>query len=232
MESDFSFDLEFEKSPYVKKYLPGIDRLAFLEIECKCWLDLLQVSDSHFLKKLGTDSKPRTALVKLKEIVTSLKLVQREPVIPGIPVRGRRLVRAASVSGQVEGKFQARKDAVLALIDECLGFLAHRSLVLVEPLQQLVHYYRYCDGCNPDRNIEMASPLYGSRYECELCTLDFCSNCYEQHDHSHVLKMHRVVLADDSATTTDLWQVKAITGHSGKGVGRVYTVQWVGNWAS
>jgi hypothetical protein len=186
-------------------------------------------------------SVPRTALLRLKDSVTGLECQNPGPTISS---RSRKLVRAASVAGQVEGKFQARKFAVLAIIDECLGFFLGKAIVLFEPLQQLVHFNRQCDGCHADQNAdldqngeadqdeEVAAPLYGSRYECEQCKLDFCSKCYENHDHTHVLKLHRVVLPEDAATTKDLWEVKAITGHSGKGEGRLYTVKWAGPWVS
>jgi hypothetical protein len=142
--------------------------------------------------------------------------------------RTSKLVRSSSVIEKSNGLQLERIESVLSVIAECFNLLApQQGVVIAEPLQQLVHYNRFCDGDICKDHI----PLYGWRYECVACTKDYCSKCVAMHDPFHVLKLHRVAELADRAVPGDLWEVDRIIGHTGAGPKRVYTVKWSGPWA-
>ena len=213
-------DHGYEYSNYRKSYDADFDHLALYHTNALCWLDLLHVKHVYNFER-----KPAVEM-QLHAIITAVAKVQEKNKAP--PRRTTRVAaRSALVVVQKSAEFAKRASAVLAVVQECLALLNADQATLPVKLQQVVHFYRGCDGAK----CELDAPIYGDRYHCDTCDTDYCGRCFRAHGTKHVLNLHQEVLPEDAATPTSLWHVRGITGHVDSAAeGRRYWVRWAGSW--
>ena len=218
-------DHGYESSKYRKSYDASYDNLAYYHTNALCWLDLLHVKHVYNFERKPVVER------ELQAIITAVEKGQEKNKAPPRGNGGRRTtrvaVRSALVVVQKSAEFAKRESAVLAVVHECLALLNADQATLPVKLQQVVHFYRGCNGAN----CELENPIYGDRYHCDTCDTDYCGRCFRAHGTKHVLSLHQEVLPEDAATPKSRWHVRGIKGHVDSAEGRKYWVRWAGNWA-
>jgi hypothetical protein len=150
----------------------------------------------------------------------------RQSVLGAHPETGRANRRNANGLNNT-GTWRQRVLNTVNDINTCLALLDESINTAPVTLQQVVHFTQRCSGPSCARE---DSPIYGHRYECGRCGVDFCNDCFGQHDPHHVLSLHRAVLPAHAATATSQWEVLSIDSHQDSNSGRLYRVVWAGNW--